>query len=47
MYLGGMHMGQKEMVDALRALLSEMSDTEFTDAELRKLIRFVQNFEKH
>lgn len=40
-------MMKKEMIEGLRALLSEMSDTEFTDAELQKIIRFVQkNSEK-
>ncbi len=37
---------QKEIVEGLRVLLSEMSDTEFTDAELKKIIRFVQNVSK-
>lgn len=37
-----MRQREKELVEKLRALLAEMSDAEFTDAELWKIIEFIR-----
>jgi len=38
-----MRLPDKELVEKLRALLAEISDAEFTDAELWKIIKFIRS----